>query len=83
MDDLDYTALRLLVKQGRITWAELAQHLKLSSITASAQQKAKATKRSRSARNWVTGRGFVVARGATAPPLETLAIARTSRGQDT
>lgn len=29
-DELDLRALRLLVKQGRMTWAELAQHLELS-----------------------------------------------------
>jgi len=29
-DELDMRALRLLVRQGRMTWAELAQHLELS-----------------------------------------------------
>lgn len=34
MDAVDYVALRELVSQGRMTWAELAQRMKLSSPAA-------------------------------------------------
>lgn len=34
MDEVDYSVMRLLVAQGRMTWAELAQRIKLSAPAA-------------------------------------------------
>lgn len=57
-DELDLRALRLLVKQGRMTWAELAQHLELSG-PATAERV-----RRLEDRGYISGYGALLDRGA-------------------
>ena len=58
MDEVDYSVMRLLVAQGRMTWAELAQRIKLSAPAAAERV------RRLEERGLITGFGAILNRAA-------------------